>query len=48
VAAGLAKKLPLTAAVQNAKQYLHAALTAAEHLHIGKGSGPVHHFHAFY
>jgi hydroxymethylpyrimidine/phosphomethylpyrimidine kinase len=48
VAAGLAKKMPLTIAVQNAKQYLHAALTAAEHLHIGKGSGPVHHFHAFY
>lgn len=48
IAAGLAKQMPLSQAVQTAKHYLHAALVAAQHLHVGSGSGPVHHFHAFY
>jgi hydroxymethylpyrimidine/phosphomethylpyrimidine kinase len=48
IAAGLAKKLSLTDSVQQAKDYLQAALVAAEQLHIGSGSGPVHHFHRFY
>lgn len=48
IAAGLAKGLALEEAVAQAKSYLHAALAASEQLHIGQGSGPVHHFHAFY
>jgi hydroxymethylpyrimidine/phosphomethylpyrimidine kinase len=48
IAAGLAKKLSLRDAVQEAKQYLQAALAASDQLHIGQGSGPVHHFHSFY
>lgn len=48
IAAGLAKHLPLHSAVQEAKVYLHNALQQADQLHIGQGSGPVHHFYAFY
>lgn len=48
IAAGLAKGLPLSEAVKQAKDYLHQALAAAERLHIGNGAGPVHHFYAFY
>ncbi len=48
IAAGLAKGLSLDESVAQAKHYLHAALAASEKLHIGQGSGPVHHFHAFY
>jgi len=48
ITAGLAKGLALEDAVAQAKVYLHAALAASEQLHIGQGSGPVHHFHAFY
>ena len=48
IAAGLAKGLPLSDAVKQAKNYLHQALAAAEQLHIGNGAGPVHHFYAFY
>lgn len=48
IAAGLAKGLPLSDAVKQAKNYLHQALAAAGQLHIGNGAGPVHHFYAFY
>ncbi len=48
IAAGLAKKLPLEQAVANAKDYLTAALAAADNLYIGHGIGPVHHFHAIW
>lgn len=48
IAAGLAKKLPLPDAVKQAKDYLHNALLHSEKLHIGQGSGPVHHFYNFY
>ena len=48
VAAGLAKGLPLREAVRAAKDYLHAALAAGADLSIGKGSGPVHHFHRWW
>ena len=44
IAAGLAKGLPLPQAVAAAKHYLTGALRAADHLHIGHGHGPVHHF----
>lgn len=48
IAAGLAKKLSLQDAVQEAKTYLHNALLQADKLTIGQGSGPVHHFYSFY
>ena len=48
VAAGLAKGLDLTAAVRAAKDYVTAALGAAERLAVGSGHGPVHHFHAWW
>lgn len=45
IAAGLARGLPLAEAVAQARDYLHQALQAGTDLAIGKGSGPVHHFH---
>ena len=48
IAAGLAKQLPLAQAIQQAKDYLHNALSHAGQLHIGRGSGPVHHFYSYY
>ena len=48
IAAGLARGLPLADAVAAAKAYLTAALEQADTLTIGKGHGPVHHFHAFW
>ncbi|GHC24714.1 hydroxymethylpyrimidine/phosphomethylpyrimidine kinase [Kushneria pakistanensis] len=35
-------------AIRQAKTYMTQALTAAERLDIGKGQGPVHHFHAWW
>ncbi len=46
IAAGLAKGLDLKAASREAKAYVTAAITAAAGLKIGRGRGPVHHFHA--
>lgn len=46
VAAGLARGLPLVDAVQAAHAYLQGAIAAADRLNIGRGHGPVHHFHA--
>lgn len=48
IAAGLAKGRPLPEAVAAAKDYLTAALAAADGLTIGRGRGPVHHFHAWW
>ncbi len=48
IAAYLAKGLGLPDAVQSAKAYLTAALAAADHLSVGHGRGPVHHFHEFW
>lgn len=48
IAAGLAKGLPLHAAIEQAKAYLTAALIAGAGLSLGKGAGPVHHFHALW
>jgi hydroxymethylpyrimidine/phosphomethylpyrimidine kinase len=45
IAAGLAKGLALPDAVRAAKTYVAAAIAAADELTIGKGRGPVHHFH---
>lgn len=48
IAAGLAKGMVLLDAVKAAKAYLSAAIAAADTLSIGKGAGPVHHFHQFW
>ena len=48
IAAGLAKGRHLEGAVIAAKEYLTAALAAADGLAIGGGRGPVHHFHAWW
>jgi len=48
IAAGLARGRALPEAVAAAKDYLTAALAAADDLTIGRGRGPVHHFHAWW
>jgi hydroxymethylpyrimidine/phosphomethylpyrimidine kinase len=48
IAAELAKGAGLRAAIVAAKAYVTAALEAADALRIGKGRGPVHHFHALW
>jgi len=48
VAAGLAHGRPLVDAVEDAKRYLTAALQAADTVPVGRGHGPVHHFHALW
>lgn len=48
IAAGLANGLTLAQAVQAAKTYIQAAIAAADQLRIGRGHGPVHHFHALW
>jgi hydroxymethylpyrimidine/phosphomethylpyrimidine kinase len=45
IAAGLARGLPLSAAVGEAHDWLHGAIRAADRLAVGSGHGPVHHFH---
>jgi len=45
IAAGLAKKLDVVSAVREAKAYVTAAIAAADELHVGRGHGPLHHFH---
>jgi hydroxymethylpyrimidine/phosphomethylpyrimidine kinase len=46
IAAGLAKGYDLARAVRTAKDFVTAALAAADRIKIGSGRGPVHHFHA--
>jgi hydroxymethylpyrimidine/phosphomethylpyrimidine kinase len=48
IAAELAKGCDLAIAVQAAKAYVSAALVASARLSVGKGDGPVHHFHAWW
>jgi hydroxymethylpyrimidine/phosphomethylpyrimidine kinase len=48
IAAGLAKGQSLRLAVQNGKDYVSAAIAASDQLAVGKGHGPVHHFHALW
>ena len=45
IAAGLAKGLDLTAAVRAAKDYVTAAIAAADQLTVGHGHGPLNHFY---
>lgn len=46
IAAGLARTLDLVSAVRAAKEYVTAAIAAADRLKIGHGHGPLHHFYA--
>lgn len=48
IAALLARGLDLPTAVHEAKDYVHQALIAGADMTIGKGSGPVHHFHRWW
>jgi len=48
VAAELAKGRTLADAVRIAKNYITAAIKAADRLKVGKGHGPVHHFHQWW
>jgi len=48
ITAGLAKGLALEAAVRGAKDYVTAAIAAADRLTVGTGRGPLHHFHAWW
>jgi hydroxymethylpyrimidine/phosphomethylpyrimidine kinase len=47
IAAGLAKGDDLETAVRNAKAWVTAAIAAADRLSVGRGHGPIHHFHAY-
>jgi hydroxymethylpyrimidine/phosphomethylpyrimidine kinase len=46
IAAGLAKGRDLASAVSEAKDYVTAAIAAADRLDVGGGPGPLHHFYA--
>ena len=46
ITAGLAKGAALEEAVGEGKRFIAAAIAAADRLMIGRGHGPVHHFHA--
>lgn len=48
IAAGLAKGEGMETAVRNAKAWISAAIAAADRFSVGRGHGPVHHFHGFY
>lgn len=48
VASFLAHQLPLNDAVRCAKEYITKAIESGAAYEIGKGHGPVHHFHAFW
>lgn len=48
LAAFLARGFSLDEAVSNAKNYIYQALIAGAEYTIGKGHGPVHHFHPFW
>ena len=47
IAAGLAKGETLEQAVREAKTWITAAIAAADGLGVGRGHGPIHHFHRF-
>ncbi len=48
IAAGLAKGQDMETAVRHAKAWVSAAIAAADRLGVGRGHGPIHHFHGFY
>jgi hydroxymethylpyrimidine/phosphomethylpyrimidine kinase len=48
IASYLAQGKPLVTAVEQAKKYLHAAISAGSDYELGLGHGPVHHFFSFW
>jgi hydroxymethylpyrimidine/phosphomethylpyrimidine kinase len=48
VAAFLAQGLALNEAIVKAKNFIHSAIVEGARYQIGKGNGPVHHFHAWW
>jgi len=48
VAAGLAKGEDMETAVRNAKAWVTAAIAEADRFSVGRGHGPIHHFHKYY
>jgi hydroxymethylpyrimidine/phosphomethylpyrimidine kinase len=48
ITAHLAHGVDLAAAIEAAKAYLQRALETADQLGVGKGAGPLNHFHAFW
>ena len=48
ITAGLARGLALVDAVHAAKDYIGAAIAAADRLHVGSGHGPLHHLHRWW
>jgi hydroxymethylpyrimidine/phosphomethylpyrimidine kinase len=48
IAAHLARGEDMETAVRHAKAWISAAIAAADRLDVGKGHGPIHHFHRFY
>jgi hydroxymethylpyrimidine/phosphomethylpyrimidine kinase len=48
IAAHLAKGIPLVESVHLSHNYLKQAIVSADQLHIGKGYGPIHHFHSLW
>jgi hydroxymethylpyrimidine/phosphomethylpyrimidine kinase len=48
IAAGLAQRRSLAEAVMLAKEYVTKAIMAGADLGVGKGRGPVHHFHEWW
>lgn len=48
IAAGLARGATQVEAVTAAKDYVSRAIAASDRLTIGRGNGPVHHFHAWW
>ena len=48
IAAYMAQGRGLVDAVGDAKAYLGAALVGSERLRVGRGHGPVHHFHTLW
>ena len=48
IAAGLAQGLGVAEAVGRAHDWLQGAILAADDLAVGRGRGPVHHFHALW
>ncbi len=48
IASMLAQGLPLNEAIREAKNYINEAIIKGAEYEIGKGHGPVHHFHNFW
>ncbi|GGE52482.1 bifunctional hydroxymethylpyrimidine kinase/phosphomethylpyrimidine kinase [Actibacterium pelagium] len=48
IAAGLAKGLDMETSVEEAHRYLRRAIREADTLTVGRGHGPVHHFHGIW